>query len=470
MSANKLLHLTLTELSETLNQRRASPVDLVHEVLARVEEVDGKLNSLVVRRDPDQMLSEAREAEARIARGEGRPLEGIPFGVKDLEDVAGMVSSHGSKLYADRVPEVDSTQVARLKAAGAIVAGKTNAPEFGHTAVTKNFVYGVTLSPWSDDRTPGGSSGGSAAALAGEVLPLVTASDGGGSIRIPASFVGAYGHKSSFGRIPTGPMQWWEYHATVCYGPLTKCVRDAALVLDQTAGFDPHDPRSLPHPGISYLQEVDKPLDRLRIAYCPDLGYAVVQSDVAQVVDDAVKVFGKLGHAVKEISGGPPNLCVDWGLQNAFELGGHIAQFRPDRDSEVMQGLLSVIDLAKGLDQKSYGEISRRRVELVNWCARIFSEYDLLLTPTVPYDPPPPKGPFPSETEGRRQGEASAAHFTAPFNMSWHPAATVRAGFSRAGLPVGLQIVAPHHRDDLLLRAARAFERERPWVDHWPLR
>jgi len=235
-------------------------------------------------------------------------------------------------------------------------------------------------------------------------------------------------------------------------------------------GFDAHDPRSLPHPGISYREEAEKPLDRMRIAFSPDLGYAMVQSDVAQVVEDAVTVFEKLGHQVTRISGGPPNLCVDWGIQNAFELGGHIARFRPDRDPDIMRGLLSVIDIAKDMNQKVWGDISRRRVELVEWCARLFAEYDLLLTPTVPYDPPPPRGPFPRETEGRPQGEASAANFTVPFNLSWNPAATVRAGFSKAGLPVGMQIVAGHHRDDLLLRAARAFERERPWADHWPLR
>jgi aspartyl-tRNA(Asn)/glutamyl-tRNA(Gln) amidotransferase subunit A len=295
---HELLRLSLTDLTERLRARRASPVELMEAVLARVAETQPTLNAFTALREGDALIADARAAEARLARGEGRPLEGVPLGVKDLEAVAGLPHVHGSQLYRDRIADYTEVHVQRLEAAGAIVVGKTNTPEFGYTAITRNLVYGVTRSPWDFDRTPGGSSGGSAAALAGCVCPLVTASDGGGSIRIPASFTGCFGLKPSFGRVPRGPLPHWDYQDTAVYGPLTKTVADAALFLDLTAGPSPWDPASLPPAGLSYVATLEEPLHALRIGFSPDLGYAAVQSDVAAVVEDAARGFEKLGHRV----------------------------------------------------------------------------------------------------------------------------------------------------------------------------
>jgi len=197
--------LSLVDLTAQLHARKLSPVELMDAVLARIDATNPTLNAVVALHDRERLRAQAREAEARIARGEGRPLEGVPLGVKDLEDTAGLITSHGSVPYKNNRVEHDSVQVERLRAAGAIPIGKTNAPEFGVTAITKNLVFGVTRSPWNPERTPGGSSGGSAAVLAGCIVPLVTASDGGGSTRIPASFVGAFANpqaaaQQAFGR------------------------------------------------------------------------------------------------------------------------------------------------------------------------------------------------------------------------------------------------------------------------------
>jgi Asp-tRNA(Asn)/Glu-tRNA(Gln) amidotransferase A subunit family amidase len=466
-----LLGTTLVELTEALRARRVSPVELMDATLARIDATHADLNAVVALRDREALARDARAAEARIARGEARPLEGVPLGVKDLEDAAGLVTSHGSIPFRDRVAERDSTQVARLRAAGAIVVGKTNAPEFGYTAITKNLVFGATRSPWDLTRTPGGSSGGSAAALAAGVLPLVTASDGGGSIRIPASFTGAFGLKPSLGRVPQGPLDQWVYGDTAVYGPLTRTVEDAALFLDQVVGPSPHDPKSLPHPGLSYLAAVREPLPGgLRIGYSPDLGYAVVQSDVAAVVEEAVGVFAGLGHRLERVAGGPPPLGREWGLLGCFELAAQLHPLLPAREADFGRTFLAGVKTAWSMTPEAWGRIAGLRARLGAWCAEVFDRVDLLVTPTVPYDPPPARGPFPDATEGRPQVPAGVAAFTIPFNLSWHPAATVRAGLSRAGLPVGLQIVGPRHRDDLVLRAARAFERERPWHPQWPTR
>jgi aspartyl-tRNA(Asn)/glutamyl-tRNA(Gln) amidotransferase subunit A len=262
----------------------------------------------------------------------------------------------------------------------------------------------------------------------------------------------------------------WEHNATLVYGPITKSVEDGAFFLDQVVGPDPRDPRSLPHPGFSYLEAVQKPPRKLKIAYSPDLGYAVVQPDVAAVVEGAVKFFEKSGHSVTEISGGPPDMGVEWGLLSAYEIGGHIEGFRPERDADITRALLYTIPPDKmGIDQKTWGRMCNNRVALVDWCANLFGEYDLLVTPTVPYDPPPAKGPLPKETNGRKHTMTATAYFTIPFSLSWNPAATVRAGFSDEGFPVGMQLVGPQHRDDLVLRAARAFEREHYFAKSWPV-
>ena len=467
---HELLSLSLVELTERIHGRKLSPVELMQAVLARIDETHADLNAVVIRRDVDACLADARAAEQRVAAGTARPLEGIPLGVKELEPVAGMPWSECSPLFADRVADHDSVQVERLKAAGAIVVGKTNAPEFGAPAFTRNRLHGVTRSPWNLELTPGGSSGGSSAAMAAGVLPLVTAGDGGGSIRIPASFTGCFGLKTSFGRVPREQLDFWDYGATAVYGPLTRTVEDAALVLDQVVGISELDPTSLPRPEVPYLDRVRAGLPgKLRIAYSPDLGYAVVQSDVAAAVEDAVGVFRSLGHSVERIAGGPPEAGRAWGLLGAYLLASHLEEALPGREHLLGRGLMSGVELARReMNTVHFGQLAALRAAIVRWCATIFERYDLLLTPTVPFDPYAAPGPYPQETEGRAQPWSNVGSFTIPFNLSWHPAATVRVGLSRRGLPMGMQIVAARQRDDLALQAARAFERERPWHPHWP--
>jgi aspartyl-tRNA(Asn)/glutamyl-tRNA(Gln) amidotransferase subunit A len=462
------LRLPLTEIAGRLARREISPVELMEATLARVDATHEALNAFVSLRDRDALLADARAAEERIGRGDARPLEGVPLGVKDLEHVAGMVTSEGSVPFGEDVAERDSVQVERLENAGAIVVGKTNAPEFGYTAITKNLLFGATRSPWDLERTPGGSSGGSSAAIAGSVVTLVTASDGGGSIRIPASFTGCFGLKPSYGRIPHEGKGMWIMDDTSVVGPLTRTVEDAALHLDVTVGTHPLDPNSLPHPGLSYREALRERLSSLRIGFSPDLGYAVVQSDVADVVEDAAREFEKLGHSFQEVRDGPPEPGHDWGMVGAFELLGKLAHLLPDRERDFGRAFIRGVKAGAHMTPELWASIRRRREELNQWCADVFERFDLLLTPTVPFDPPPARGPFPAETEGRPQPAATVGSFTMPFNLSWHPAATVRAGLSKAGLPVGLQIVGPRHRDDLVLQAARAFEQVRPWADDWP--
>jgi aspartyl-tRNA(Asn)/glutamyl-tRNA(Gln) amidotransferase subunit A len=461
-----LLFRPLTQQIDWLARRSVSAVELLEATLARIAATRETLNSFSAVADRDALLAQARAADERIARGDARALEGIPLGVKDLFDARGLVTSMGSVPFRDRIASEDSVQVARLRAAGAIVVGKTNVPEFGHTALTKNLLHGVSRNPWNLERTPGGSSGGSSAAIAGGVVSLVTASDGGGSIRLPASFTGCFGLKPSFGRIPN-ESDLWVMDDTAVQGPLTRTVEDAALFLDLTAGAHPLDPNSLPHPGLSYREVLPDLPDGLRIGYSHDFGYAVVQSDVAQVAYDAAREFAQ-DHHFAEIAGGPPQLGRKWGMLGAFEGLGEIEELLPEHESEFGRGYLQGMLAGRRMTPAFWAEIRRERGKLNRWCAETFERFDLVLTPTVPFDAPPARGPLPLETEGRSQPPVGVASFTIPWNLAWHPAATVRAGLSKAGLPVGLQIAAPRHRDDLVLQAAFAFERARPWADQWP--
>jgi len=463
-----LLRRPLTEITHLLARGQLSPVELMQATLDRIEATRENLNAFTSLRDGDDLLADARVAAQRIARGAARPLEGVPLGVKDLEDAEGLVTSQGSVPFKDNVALRDSVQVARLRAAGAIVVGKTNAPEFGYTAITKNLLFGVTRNPWDLERSPGGSSGGSSAAIAGGVIPLATASDGGGSIRLPAAMTGCFGLKISYGRIPHGPEELWVMGDTAVAGPLTRTVEDAALHLDLVAGPHPLDPNSLPRPGVSYREVLRDLPAGLRIGYSPDLGYTPVQSDVAEVAAGAAGVFAELGHSLDAVKGGPPEQGGDWGMVNSFEAAGRLAEYLPDRENEFGRAFIWGVKQGWKMTPERWAAARKRREELNRWCAEIFERYDLLLTPTLPFDPPPARGPFPKELEGRPLPLASVGAFTIPFNLSWHPAGTVRAGLSRAGLPVGLQIVAPRHRDDLVLQAAWAFEQARPWRDAWP--
>lgn len=457
------------ELAQRVRSRSLSPVELMEACLARIEQVNPVVNAFVAI-DGDRALAEAKAMADGIARGrDPGPLAGLPLGVKDLEDVAGFATTFGSVPFKDNRPERDSVQVERLRAAGAIVVGKTNAPEFGSTAFTRNLLFGATLNPWDLARTPGGSSGGSSAAIASGMVPIATGSDGGGSIRIPACYVGCFGIKPHYGRVPRGPFTMLTWSDTVCYGPLTRTVRDAALYLDAVVGPHPADPDSLPHPGVSYVETLERLPPKLRIGWSPTLGYAKVQPDVMREVKQAVAVFERLGHEVEEIAEVFPQSGVPWAAISGGEVYAEIVEKIETHREEFGRGFLRGMEQIGKLTPDQYGAAQKVRAELVNLLWRLFERYDLLLTPTLPTEAFGARGDMPQEIDGRPlESPLDMVAFTYPFNLTGHPAATVRAGFTDAGLPAGLQIVGPRHRDDLVLQASYAYERERPWNDRWP--
>lgn len=456
------------ELANLIRNGVLSPVDLIETTLNRIESVNPKLNAFVAIRG-EEALAEAECLAEDIASGKDPgPLAGIPIAVKDMEDTRGMVTSFGSIPFKGNLVQQDSVQIARLKEAGAIVVGKTNTPEFGFTGFTKNRLYGVTGNPWNPQRTPGGSSGGSAAAVAACMVPLATGSDAGGSIRIPASYCGCFGIKPSYGRIPMGPRPILHMSRTWHLGPLSRTVTDAALYLDCVTGYHPVDPDSLPHPAMSYVDCLKKLPSGLKIGFSPTLGFARVQKDVASVVAAAAKTYEDLGHTVDMWQGKIPPTDDAWAKLMNYELYALIHERLDNIRGEMSRTLVASLDLAKGLTVNDILAVQATRTALNHTLSEFFTKFDILLTPTMPTEAFAAKGPPPSEIDGHPISLLDAVAFTYPFNLSGHPAATVRAGLSANGLPAGLQIIGPRHRDDLVLQAAYAYEQIRPWNDRWP--
>lgn len=459
------------ELVKLIRSKEITPLDLLQATFERIQTVNPTLNAFVALRI-EQAMDEAREMTKRLASGQDLgPLGGIPIGVKDLEDVEGMVTSFGSTIYKNNVALKDSVQVNRLKKAGAVIVGKTNTPEFGFTFFTTNRVYGVTRNPWNTEHTPGGSSGGSAAVVTAGMVPIATGTDSGGSIRTPAAFTGCFGLKTSYGRIPMGnfpgPLSLLRMHQITALGPLTRAVEDAALFLDCVAGYHPCDPDSLPAPGGSYLKCLEKIPIRLRIAFSPTLGNAKVQPDVISKVEEAVKCFEEMGHTVAIWETSLPDTVDGWFNLLACDFYAQIHQDLEQHRQELGRSMASSLEGLRSFTLNDRIEAQKAKTELNRVLWELFDQFDLLVTPTMPTEAFAAKGPPPTEIDGISIPLLGLLAFTYPFNLAGHPAANVPAGFTQNGLPVGLQIIAPRQRDDLVLQASYAYEQSRPWNSCW---
>ncbi|MCK9230070.1 MAG: amidase [Syntrophales bacterium] len=459
---------SVLDLAARIRSGELSPLELMEVTLRRIDEINPILNAFVSICH-DRALAEARKATEAIASGSvPGPLAGIPLAVKDLEDVGGMITTFGSVPFRDNMADRDSIQVERLRKAGAIVVGKTNTPEFGFTGFTRNRLFGTTRNPWNLERTPGGSSGGSAAAVAGGMVPMATGSDGGGSIRIPATYSGCFGLKTSVGRIPWGPVPLLPLTGIVVHGPMTRTVGDAALYLDCVTGSHPAAPDSLPRPAASYLAELDNLPEKLNIAFSPTLGYATVQPDVMSRVEEAVRAFEAMGHLVELLEEPMPKVDSVWNRLFSVDIYGSLQKVIALNRKQINRTIVASLEAARDLTIDEVLRAQAVRTEQNRWLWRLFDRFDLLMTPAMPTEAFVAEGPPPSEINGKPVDVLDVAAFTYPFNISGHPAASVPAGFTESGMPVGLQIVGPRHRDDLVLQASRAFEKARPWQGVYP--
>ncbi|OPC79260.1 hypothetical protein B4N89_34960 [Embleya scabrispora] len=452
------------ELARLIRVRELSPTELMRHTLDRVERLNPALGA-VVSPDPERALAEAAAQTRRVAAGADLgPLGGLPLAVKDLEDAAGFPTSRGTRAFHGRPPaSADSVHTARLRAAGAIVIGKTNTPPLGAAVHTTNGAFGTTRNPWAPDRSPGGSSGGSAAAVAAGLVPLATAGDGGGSTRIPAALCGLFGLKTSRGRIPHGPQGAidWTHHS--CPTPMTRTVHDAALHLDLTAGYHRADPWSLEPPGISYVAELARSLPALRIVMDASLGVAEPTADVRDALVRVAGVLRDLGHHVVEDAATttlPHADTFDRHIRTRQRVLAHqrLVSVLDDferRPEDFEPGFASLLADAGSLGPRDTREYWLYRGRLHVWADDVFDGHDLLLTPTTPVTAWPAEGPDIARAVRERTIPIA---YTAVFNDTGHPAISVPAGLDAHGLPIGVQLVAPRGRDDLALRVAAAYE------------
>ncbi len=462
-------------LAQAVSSRQISPVEAVDAALERLERLDPVLNAFTTL-VPDQARAEAQRLADAIARGEPvGPLAGVPTGVKDLICTRGITTASGSHAYADYVPEDDDVVVERIKAAGAIVIGKTQVPEFGYSGTGLTPLAEPTRNPWDLARTSGGSSAGSGAAVATGIGPFSLGSDGGGSVRIPASFCGLFGMKATMGRVPLWPgtkderypgVSSWESLEHI--GPLTRTVADAALVLSVIAGPDVRDRLSIPTDDVDWLRAPEGELSGVRVAYSADFGYAVVDPSVREVVERAVGVFEKdLGIPVDRADPGWPDPYEGfWGVVVAESDLAGLRRMADELGERMSPHLVDVLRSDWTAEQLTSANVGRKAV--ANASARFFSRYDLLLTPTLAVPPFEHGIQGPTVIDGRDVEPFYWLSFTFPWNLTGQPAATVPAGFTPEGLPVGLQITGRRLDDALVLRASAAFEAAAPWAQHWP--
>ncbi len=450
---------SVVDLAAQVRSGSVTATELVDHALARIAATNPTINAFVAV-DESRARAAAEAVDATVAAGgDPGPLAGIPIGVKDLEDTVGYVTTHGSVAYADSPPATeDSALVARLVAAGCVVVGKTNTPELGWKADSENPLFGATLNPWNLEHTPGGSSGGSAAAIAAGMVPLATGSDGGGSLRIPSSCCGLSSVKPSLGRVPTGGPFAPDWHHLSTKGPMARRVADIVAALDVVVGPDPTDLRSLPRPEASWPAALEDARPPATVAWSPTLGYAEIDEEVLALCRRAVDVLADLGAEVVETETVFDEDPLDpWlTLSGAYNLRTHAELLGTPAYESVDPVLRMVIDGAaatSALDLvRAEDACHALNVRLVD----LFHDVRLLVTPTMAAVPPPRALGGAGTINGR--SDYNWVKMTYPFNMTRSPAATVCVGLSSEGLPVGLQLVGPQHADLVVIRAAAALE------------
>jgi aspartyl-tRNA(Asn)/glutamyl-tRNA(Gln) amidotransferase subunit A len=452
------------EIAEAIRRRDTRAVDVLAEIRPLVEQANDALVAFV-HLDWELAAGEARKIDDAVAQGKPvGPLAGVPFGVKDLDDCAGMPTSQGSLIFKGSAPKAeDSPHVARLRQAGAIPIGKTAPSEFGMDSATMSRAWGVTRNPWNPAHTPGGSSGGSAAAVAAGFVPVATSSDLGGSTRTPGSFTNLVGLKPSQGRIP----QRASTTELGMHGVLTRTVRDTARCLDAMAGPWTGDRMALPPAGISYEKAAeDLDVAGLKAAWSPDLGFAAVEREVVAVAE---KACAALAHAARlEMLDGRPVFTQPAPIIFQIEFPRWIHDLTrqgiwPSKRDQLSRAAVWAAEYGLTLDFDQFRDAELRLVKVRRELAGFFERHDVLLTPTVACRPYAADGEYPTSVEGRDVSEQTIEPFTQLATLGWLPAITVPAGFSSDGLPIGLQIVGRLHRDDVVLRLARILEETRPW-------
>lgn len=461
-----------TALASAIRARSVSPVEVVDAVLARIESQNPRINAFCTVTAEAARRRARQAAEALVHGADTGPLHGIPYSLKDLTDTAGVRTTMGSLLFADRVPTEDSVLAARMASAGGILVGKTNTPDHGCKGVTDNRLFETTVNPWDRTRTPGGSSGGAAAAVATGMAPLAEGSDFAGSIRIPASYCGVVGLKPSTGRVPLHPNPAAWHPVSFVSGPLTRTVADAALMLRVIAGPDVRDPISLPDDGTDFTAATAESATpaRARIAWTADLGFAPVDPEVVAVCEQALRrVAGVFDLRVETVTPSLPDCLDAYGLLNDTLRGALMEPYFDTRPADIDPLLVRKVRQARGRTAADVGVAQMTQTAVYHEIRTLLESHDYIALPTTPTDAFDLGRQYQSEIAGMPIGSPyETLPLTFVFNLTGHPAISIPAGFTAAGLPVGIQVVGRWRDDFSVLALAAAFERANPWRDRWP--
>ncbi|MBI4298443.1 MAG: amidase [Chloroflexi bacterium] len=469
MSKMELAFAPAWLLADLIAAKKLSPVELTERFLKRIEELNPTLNAYLTVTGDEAIAVASRAEEALVKGKELGPLHGVPISIKDLELTKGVRTTLGSLVFQEYVPDMDSIIVERVQRAGAIVLGKTNTSELGLSGTTENYLGDACRNPWNREYTAGGSSGGAGAAVAAGLCPLATGSDGGGSIRIPSSFCGVYGIKPSQGRVPRygGVSRPAPGHFSQS-GPMARTVKDAAILLQVLAGPDHRDVTCMKETPPDFVAVLSHEVRGLKIGWSRDLGYAVVDPEVVKVTEDSARAFEEMGCGVEEV-----DVALEepfeafWTLfsTNAYTSYGHLLE---SSDALLTDYVKYTLEYGRDVKGSSYARAIWYRDQLQGKMERLMGRYDLLLTSTMAV-PAFPIGHRPQRIGGREVDPFwGFVAFTFPFNMTGQPAASIPCGFSRGGLPIGLQIVGRRGDEATVLRASAAFEQSRPWADKRP--
>lgn len=460
-----LCYMTATEAVAAFKAHTLSPVELLKAIIARCQQLEPKVNALTYTYF-DRALEQAKAAESEYTRrgGQPRPLEGVTVAIKDFHPVKGEITTFGSKIYRDYRPDHTAPTVQRLLDAGAIMHCRTTTPEFAHTGMTASPLWGITRNPWNLEYTPGGSSGGAGAAVAGGMTTLADGTDGGGSIRIPASLTGNVGYKPPFGRNPLDLDHPLE--TILHYGPIARSVSDAALMQNIMSGPHLDDICTVREKVV--LPEAPEDIKGWRVAYSMDLGFYSVDPEVRRNTLSALDVFKSLGCTVEEVS-----LGWNWGVNNAWMtywtvlFAGLLGDKLPRWRYEMTDGLVRMIESGAALSADRFYRINLVRGEMYKTLGPILENHDVLICPTTAlpsvkhdYDPTNPNFTI----DGERVPASIGWYMTMPFNLvSQCPVIAVPTGFAASGIPTGMQIVGKTFDDLSVFRAASAYEKAYNW-------
>jgi aspartyl-tRNA(Asn)/glutamyl-tRNA(Gln) amidotransferase subunit A len=458
-------HLSVSQIARLIAEKKVSPVEVLRSLLERIERVDKTINAYITR-TPEQAEEAARQAENEILHGRYRgPFHGVPIAIKDIVNTRGVRTTCGSKVLSDNIPDEDATVVERLKEAGAVIVGKLNLHELALGGTTINPHFGPTRNPWNTERIPGGSSGGSAAAVAGSLCFASIGADGAGSVRIPSAVCGIVGLKPTYGRVSRYGVRPFTSWSLDHVGPMTKTVEDAAVMLGVIAGFDPRDPSSSDVPVPDYRQGLTEGVKGLRLAVPKEYFTDSIDPDVNESYQQAVRIMKDLGAQIKEVS--LPHISytlpIFWGVALP-----EVACYSDDRlelrPADYGADVRSMIRVGRCISAGTHLRALRARRLIMADFSEAFRSADAILTPTIPFPAPTILG----ESNPETSRGLDLIRLTCPFNLSGIPAITVPCGFSRDGLPIGLHIASRPFEESMALRVAHAYENQTPWHERRP--